>query len=280
MILSLAFLLLQAPKAQPPKTTPEPMGDDVRIVAVEQKGKPPYTPEEGRVYRLGGALSNVRAGDLLVIKRPGVAREIGLLRVNSVHGSVTAVATLEVHGETFPLKGDLAVPLPLRDIPEINPTETNALKLGIPIPLNPLVIPSIPSNGTEAVKIALQPSRPKALEEIALQTPLSPNQWTLRQPNMPKFMEQQPLYFLENSTEISPKGIEKLKEWTQAWGKTGLKYFLAVPQKQLHMEQLVVQRLAALQRALQNLGIASVEYRTDERNFPEPYDVIYVGVED
>jgi len=101
MILSIAFILLsQTPQAQPPR----PRADDLRIVAVDQTGVPPYSPE-GRIYRLaGGAASRISPGEILMIARPKEPRSLGLLRVTSVHPDSIA-ASLEVKGETFPLKG-------------------------------------------------------------------------------------------------------------------------------------------------------------------------------
>jgi hypothetical protein len=126
---------------------------------------------------------------------------------------------------------------------------------------------------------------------------------------MPKFLEQNPIYFLRGSAEISPKGVAKLKEWTTAWGTggaapaargaggaapaargaggaapaawgaRGLAYFLSVPQNQLQMQKLTADRLAALQAELHRLGVPRVELRYDEKGSVGPFDVVYIGVE-
>jgi hypothetical protein len=97
---------------------------------------------------------------------------------------------------------------------------------------------------------------------------------------MPKFLEQNPVYFERGSAEISPKGVEKLREWAAAWGaRGGLAHFLSVPQNQLRMQRLTADRLAALQAELARLGVAAVELRYDEGSSVGPFDVVYVGAE-
>jgi hypothetical protein len=274
MILAFAFLLLQI-------TQPPPAQDDaLRIIAVEQLGKPPYTPNEGRVYRVGGGgLAHVKPNDVLVLKRLGTAKDIGLLRVISVHAEESAVARLEVHGETYPLKGDLALSLAPVRLPEIK-FDSPSLKYGLPHPLNPPIIPSAPRIDLAEAKPASQPQQPRRMEEIVAslavkQVPKS----AAKALGLPKLVEQNPIYFLKGSVAISPKGLEKIKEWIQVWGKKDIQYFLAVPPNQLHLEKTTATRLAALQRELLRLGIPNVEFRTAQANAAGPYDVIFVGIE-
>jgi len=297
MILSAVFILLQAAQAQPPR----PQEDELRIVAVEQTGNPPYSPE-GRIYRLAGsAVSRINPGEVLVIKRPKVSKDIGMMRVISVHPDSVA-ATLEVRGETFPLKGDYALPLSSLGIPGLrNEIRDDAYPLkDIPFPLAPLGIPSVPNKDTKAAKTVSPPLSPKSLEiiaalraaekEIANQSAQSAqsasqstNQSVNQSANQPairsKHVEQNPFYFLADSSALSPRGLERLKTWTQAWSRRGVVWFLAVPQKQLMFEELLVDRLTALQSELERLGVRNVQFRTDNRSIDEPYDVIYVGAE-
>jgi hypothetical protein len=136
---------------------PGPTADagDIRIVAVEQAGGPPYAPRDGRVYRLGGdAISDVRLGEILIVRRPGELRDIGFLRVVSVHtenfAANSALAKLEFRGETFPLKGDLATKLAPASMPEIGKQGARAPKDGLPPPLDPAVLPGLPGGGGRA----------------------------------------------------------------------------------------------------------------------------------
>jgi hypothetical protein len=302
---------------------------DLRIVAVEQTGGPPYVPREGRVYRLGGAsVSDVRLGEMLIIRRPGAVADIGLLRVVSVHtenfATTSALARLEARGEAFPLKGDLVTKLAPTDMPAIKKPDASALKEGFRPALNPLVMPSVPgaqatqttqttqttqgartaptagpssAQGAKGLAEGINKDQPKGQAGPAPRTGLLPgllpappppadpgmgagaNRIAAFPPGMPRLLEQHPIYFFKGSAEISPKGVVRLKEWTDAWGKTDLAYFLAVPQNQLRLQKLTADRLAALQRELRHLGVATVEMKTDENNGSGPFDVVYVGVE-
>ena len=290
MILSAAALLLPALQTQPAAPVPG-QADSLQIIAVEQTGRPPFTPE-GRVYRLaGGALSRIRAGEILILRRPNTEINLGSMRVISVEAD-SALATLFARGETFPLRGDVAHPLAPLDIPEITPPQPTALKDRIAFPLNPFGIPPIPSAGTSIEKAVHPPTVPRTIDDIATGQPISaPADATqpLFQPSgqaadanvddVATNIEQNPIYFLPGVSAISPSGIQKLQEWTRDWGRRGMRYFLAVPQRHLLLEQLLVDRLAGLQRELTRLGITNVEFRVDASNQPEPYDTIYVGIE-
>jgi len=277
MLAQLAYMLLalQAPAA------PQGQGG-LRIVAVEQAGGPPYAPREGRVYRLGGgSISDVRVGELLIVRRPGEVRDLGLLRVVSVHGenfaANSALAKLESRGETFPLKGDAADRLSPARVPPIGGLGAHGLKGPPPPPLNPLLMPGVPALGGAAGSAAdgsLGPGPPSPAAAAAPPAHTAP-----RPPGMPGLFERRPIYFLKGSAEVSPKGAAKLKEWVGAWGREGLTYFLAVPYDQMRMQRLTVDRLAALQGELGRHGVGSVELRSGEAGGPGPYDVVYVGAE-
>ena len=355
MILALAFCIHQAAQADPP-----PQGGALRIVAVEQKGKPPYKPEEGRVYRLAGAgLSEVRPGDVVVLKRPGFSKDLGLLRVNTVYGGDSATATLEVRGETFPLKGDLALPISPLGIPGFPEGNGSPLRQDIPLALDPLVMPEFPQQGAApamgAAPSVSPPSMPRSMEQLAetmeaeAVAEAEPAQDTadgvptdstgggagigagtgalaaagghapdhaqrqgagqgaghgadagaVRKPPPHPYLsdrgapgahppapagasrttEQHPIYFVKGSSAISPKGLEKIRAWTDTWGKRGLRYYLSVPQNELALEKLTVERLAGLQRELRRLGVQTIEFRSDEAPNRGPYDVVYLGID-
>jgi len=95
----------------------------------------------------------------------------------------------------------------------------------------------------------------------------------------PEIIEQFPIYFLPGSSSLSPRGAERLHQWVQGWGTTNTKYFLSVPQDQIRLDKMLIERLATLQRELGKLGITEVAIRPDEVGKPEPYETIYLGVE-
>jgi len=338
-----------------------PAARDIRIVAVEQVGRPPWTPRDGRVYRLGGeAISDIRLGEMLIVRRPGEVRDIGTLRVVSVHtehfAANSALAKLESKGETFPLKGDLVTKLASTDMPEIKRIGVEPLKEGFRPALDPLVMPGFPgvargsvgpgpSVAVVAAPTASQGGQSSAKAPAARPVPAStpmpaaPNPQTtgpqtssaasrplvasVQQPaprpaqtkaspaptrvqtaaqpelglptiqppsvpssapsglpkDIPNFLEQNAIYFAKGSAEISPMGFVRLKEWTDGWGKKGLTYFLSVPQDQLRLQRLTVDRLAALQKELSRLGVSNVEMRYGENGGKGPFDTVYVGVE-
>jgi len=335
---------LAAPSAAVAPATPD--ARDIRIVAVEQVGRPPWTPRDGRVYRLGGqAISDIRLGEMLIVRRQGEVRDIGTLRVVSVHtenfAANSALAKLESKGETFPLKGDLVTKLASTDMPEIKPIGVEPLKEGFRPALDPLVMPGFPGvargaagpgpsvgsptggqpghSGAKAPaarpvtaftpRLAApgsqtagpQPSSaagrpPVARVQAAAQPTVGTPQPGFNLPaipppsvpasapsglpqDMPNFLEQNPIYFAKGSAEISPMGYVRLKEWTDGWGKKGLTYFLSVPQDQLRLQRLTVDRLAVLQKELGRLGVSNVEMRYGENGGKGPFDIVYVGVE-
>jgi hypothetical protein len=262
----------------------EPVEKDLRIVAVEQVGRPPYVPRDGRVYRLGGdAIEDVRLGEILIIRRPGEVRDIGLLRVVSLHtenfATNSALARLEHRGETYPLKGDVVSKLSPTAMPKIGKPAMTTFKDGLPPPLDPLVMPGITTGA--AARAGLPVLSPPMVKRLAPVTP--PGKGAKGAPALPpgtpNLLEQNAIYFVKGSSELSPRGVDRLKEWTRGWGRDGLRYFLAVPQNQLRLQELTVDRLAVLRRELQLLGVAGVELRTDPNDSRGEYDVVYVGVE-
>lgn len=96
--LLLAVLLGSALLASPP----------LHVAAVVRMGLPPFE-DAARIYRLEGAgCLSLRVGEQLVLSRSGDRRRLGRLQVTAVKGD-HALARLTSEGETYPLKGDLAV---------------------------------------------------------------------------------------------------------------------------------------------------------------------------
>lgn len=88
--------------------------EPLRIVAVERQGLPPYE-DDRRLYRLQGQ-ARVSAGELLELSRPGGKEHPGRLRV--VRTTPEGVlAMLDRRGDTFPLKGDVAMHWEMADLP-------------------------------------------------------------------------------------------------------------------------------------------------------------------
>jgi len=80
-----------------------------QIAAVERQGLPPYEDNE-RLYRLEGRdYRHLSIGSLLEVRRDDDDRSIGLLRVSAIRpGHVLAM--LAQPGDTYPMRGDWAVP--------------------------------------------------------------------------------------------------------------------------------------------------------------------------
>lgn len=102
--------------------------EPLRIVAVERQGLPPYE-DDRRLYRLQGQ-AHVSAGELLELKRPGTKDHLGRLRV--VRTTPDGVlALLDRRGDTFPLKGDVALHWEMADVPGL-PTGEAITQVAMP----------------------------------------------------------------------------------------------------------------------------------------------------
>jgi len=165
MILASAMLLSWSANCQP-----APMRDSgFKVVAVDQTGKPPYTPE-GRVYRIaGGDVSNLKPGDVLTLHRPKEERSIGTLRIISVQ-LASATARLDARGEAFPLIGDIALPLAAIGTPGLSVPPTKSLKLGFHYPMQPVMLPQMAAQAHVESKHILPPEITKPYQEIVAMT--------------------------------------------------------------------------------------------------------------
>jgi hypothetical protein len=154
------------------------------VTAVERQGLPPYEGTE-RAYRLEGTgCQTLRVGETLVLQRQGEVRPLGRLEILSVHQD-HALAKLALAGETFPLKGDLAVR-----------TELFQALPGMP------AVSLAPLPAAEAL-------RPKA---IARSLPRSFG---------PGEVRREPIFFLKGDASLSPGALAKLRAWVEIWGPSG-----------------------------------------------------------
>jgi hypothetical protein len=153
----------------------------LRVALVERAGLPPYEGTE-RIYRLeGSGCQTLRVGENLVLQRPGERRSLGRLEILTVHFD-HAQARLSLPGDTFPLKGDLAIRtaafLPLPEVP-------SAIQVPIPGP------------------DTLRP-------------------WTItRTLPGPSVVYREPIYFIKGDASLSPGAQTKLKAWVATWGAEG-----------------------------------------------------------
>lgn len=228
LVLASAFLVAQPPVGRP-----------LQIVSVGRTGLPPYDDSQ-RVYRLeGSGCATLRAGEVVVLKREGERRNLGRLEVLSVHLDHAQAKLLQA-GETFPLKGDLAIRMELlRPLPE----------LPKPVAGRPLT-----------AQAALQP---KALKASLVRS----------------FGEgttyREPIYFLKGDASLSPGALAKLRTWAESWGPKN-QWTLECPQSPGTLSTLLQERVSALREELQRLGVAQLEVRAVSPEPPGRYDAIYV----
>jgi len=213
--------------------------EPLHVSAVERPGLPPYETNE-KVYRLAGnGCATLRVGEILVLQRPGERRSLGRLQITSVlldH----ALARLLSAGETFPLKGDLAVRAELaQSLPELPKAE-----------------PGTPGSPVEA----LRPLVPRlVLQRSVGQGPL----------------HREPIYFLKGDASLSPGALQKLTAWVRSWGLEG-QWSLACPQEAGDASTLLQERISVLRAELLKLGVAQLEVRPLPPDPPGRYDAVYV----
>jgi hypothetical protein len=201
-------------------------------------GLPPYEGSE-RVYRLeGSACQTLRVGEVLILQRQGERRSPGRLEILSLHLD-HAQARLAMPGETFPLKGDLAVRTELfHALPEVPVAAPN------PIP-------------------AVDTLRPRTITRIL---PRSVGQGTVYR---------EPIYFLQGDATLSPGAQTKLRVWVESWGLQG-QWSLKCPPG---VDPLSTLRTSILRAELQRLGVPSLEIQPQAEEAPGKYDAIYVQKE-
>ena len=109
----------------------------MHIVGVERHGPPPYDATD-RIYIVDGAQA-LRVGERLLVKRPGEAVALGVLRVAIRQGD-RAEARFEPTEITFPMKGDLVFQAILKALPTLAGFDTDPLPL-LPVPKAQAVAP-------------------------------------------------------------------------------------------------------------------------------------------
>lgn len=100
--------------------------EPLQIVSVERRGPPPYEAAD-RIYCLnGGQDRGLHIGDRLIVRRPGLVRALGYLRVTQLRDD-KAETTFESNGSTYPLKGDLVLVEMLSWLPGLAPINADPL---------------------------------------------------------------------------------------------------------------------------------------------------------
>jgi len=210
----------------------------LQVAAVGRVGLPPYEGTE-RLYRLEGlGCQTLRVGESLLLQRPGDLRRLGRLEVLAVHLD-HAQARLSLPGDTFPLKGDLA----------IRTEELHAL-------------PDLPGRAPQPLPV---PSELCA-RTVTLTLPRSLGQGP---------SHREPIYFLKGDGSLSPGALVKLRAWVEAWGAEG-QWSLECPPASSGLAEL---RLSALRAELQRLGVPRLEALFLSEGPQGPYDAIFVKKE-
>jgi hypothetical protein len=227
----LGFLLGPMLSAAPP----------LHVAGVVRVGIPPYDDGE-RLYRLeGDGCQALRVSEYLTLRRSSDRRNLGRLQVTIIKDG-HALARLAVTGDTYPLKGDLAV----------------RQERAVALPAFPLQ-----TTGSTLHADALAPRIPKI--------PVPSN--LVKKP-----LHQESIFFLKGSAELSPAARAKLRSWVSSWGLDGRWALLvpAVPELPLAIAQA---RVEALREAMKQLRVVEVELRPLPAGPSARYDAIRVSQE-
>jgi hypothetical protein len=211
----------------------------LQVVAVVRAGMPPFE-EDGRLYRLEGeGCQALRVSELLTLRRSGERRPLGRLEVTAVKDGF-ALARLALAGETYPLKGDLAV---RHEMIRALPSLPGAAK-DLTIPPEALA-PRVPARGV-----------PPALSRAGAR--------------------RESIFFLKGNAELSPGAIAKLRGWVEGWDPDG-RWVVLVPENA--SQALVQARVEALRAGFKALGVNQVEMRALPPEVPGKYDLVYISKE-
>ncbi len=211
----------------------------LQVVGVLRTGMPPFEETE-RLYRLEGEGCQVLGvNELLTLRRQGERRNLGRLQIMAIKDGY-ALARLAVSGETYPLKGDLAVRHE-----------------------RVVALPALPPRQPEAAfpAEALAPRLPK----LAIPASLAKDG-----------LCRESIFFLKGSAELSPAAGVKLRAWVGAWGLDG-RWALLVPAGP--EPEISRARVEALRAALKGLGVMDLELRTLSTEPNARYDSISVSKE-
>ena len=214
----------------------------LQVAGVVRVGIPPYEDSE-RLYRLeGDGWQALNLSEVLTLRRSGEPQTIARLQVTAIKDGY-ALARRSDSGETYPLKGDLAL------------RRSKSLAL-----------PSFPKRTDDVITPAiatLSPQRPDLLASRSLAKGT---------------LHQEPIYFLKESSKLSPAAETKLQSWVTAWGPSG-RWVLQVPEVQALSPAISNARVEALKEALKGLGVKTVEVHSIPPEPPARYDSIRVSKE-
>jgi len=207
----------------------------LQVVGVVRSGMPPY--EDGaRIYRLEGAgCLTLRIGEQLTLQRSDERRPLGRLQVMAIKAD-HALARLVEAGETYPLKGDVAV------------------RHEAAVALPALPPPPMPEN---PVNVAVK---------LPISAPLL---------SQPREGHREAIFFKKQSADLSPAAREKLEMWVQTWGLRG-RWILGYPEGPGLSLLLQQNRVEQLKVVLLRLGVPKVEIRPQPLEPPGRYDSVFV----
>lgn len=213
----------------------------LQVAGVVREGMPPFETE--RLYRLeGDGCQILRVSEFLTLLRAGERRQLGRLQVTTIKDGY-ALARLAAPGETYPLKGDLAV----------------RHEMASALPAMPLWAPGE----------GLRAKDELAARVVKLTVPANPSK---------EGRHREPIFFLKGSAELSPAALAKLQGWVAAWGADG-QWALLVPEDPAVPAALSGARAEALRGALDRLGVHGAELRAQPAAPASRYDSIHVSKE-
>lgn len=280
----------------------------MRIASVIRMGLPPYDENSEKLYRLEGAgCGELRKGDELPLSRPNATHlRLGKLKIILVRQD-HALARLLSPGDTYPMKGDLALrPGELKPLPEpAKPEATSILSLAelAPKKLTPsLAAPQVaqtpkavqspnplqspwPSNGegrsTTKIDVAPVPLplpvsssavMPVTSSALVAAQPLAEPSAVIR-----REVNRGAILFRKGSAHLTPGAVKKLALWYGEWGREGT-WVLLRPANDLP-SQINTMRFESIRDELVKLGVEQVELRDIPAQAAAKYDSVYIVLE-